>query len=76
MSTLIAQYSGDGSCVGRCDSHCHDAGKPECDCICVGKFHGKGFQQAQAELTEQWRPWIEAQGFTIPSQQGELALVD
>jgi hypothetical protein len=45
MTTLIAIYDSDG-CVGRCDAKCYNATGPECDCICGGKNHGAGRQQA------------------------------
>lgn len=45
MTTLIVQYSG-GRVVGRCDARCYDAEHEDCSCICGGKNHGKGRQQA------------------------------
>lgn len=30
----------------QCDAKCHDAEKPECACICGGKNHGVGYDQA------------------------------
>lgn len=45
MTTVLAVYNSDG-CVGRCDANCHDAKSAECDCICGGKNHGKGLEQA------------------------------
>ena len=53
MATLISQYSGGGHCQGRCDARCHDAKGDVCRCICGGRFHGKGFAQAQHELTDE-----------------------
>jgi len=56
MTTLIAVYNSDG-CVGRCDAKCYNATNPECDCICGGKNHGAGKQQAienTRELAENW----------------------
>ena len=58
LMTTIAVYNS-GSCVGRCDARCHEAKDP--DCICGGKYHGKGSSKAaQAALTEDWRPYVEA----------------
>lgn len=45
MSTIIAAYNSEG-CVGRCDGKCYNATSPKCRCICGGKNHGKGAQQA------------------------------
>jgi hypothetical protein len=69
MTTTIAVYNSDG-CVGRCDAKCHNAdpSKP-CDCICGGKNHGAGRDQAirnNEELlgvsTEQIQKFAEAHG--------------
>lgn len=45
MTTLIVEYSG-GRIVGRCDARCYDAEHEDCTCICGGKNHGKGKEQA------------------------------
>lgn len=39
MATVITA-SNPGSWTRRCDEHCHSAEKPECDCICGGRYHG------------------------------------
>jgi len=31
---------------GRCDEKCHSAKEPKCVCICGGKNHGVGLNQA------------------------------
>jgi hypothetical protein len=49
VTTIMATSTSDGE--RRCDSACHDAGEPRCDCICGGRFHGKG--RAARELLEQ-----------------------
>jgi hypothetical protein len=50
LTTLISQHNS-GGLVGRCDAHCHNAKGPRCTCICGGRFHGRGFAQAQQDLT-------------------------
>jgi hypothetical protein len=45
MSTLIAIYNSSG-CVGRCDANCYNATTPDCDCVCGGANHGRGFAAA------------------------------
>jgi hypothetical protein len=45
VTTVIAVYNSDG-CVGRCDARCHDAEGPDCDCICGGANHGRGYAGA------------------------------
>lgn len=56
MTTLIEVRNSDGV-VGRCDAKCYNAQHPDCDCICGGRNHGAGLQQAvdnTRELAEQW----------------------
>ena len=48
MSTLMSAGGSDWS--RRCDAKCYDAKGPVCDCICGGKNHGKGKQQAQTDM--------------------------
>jgi hypothetical protein len=43
--TLIAVYNSEG-CVGRCDSRCYSAKDADCSCVCGGRNHGKGLDQA------------------------------
>lgn len=47
----------------RCDAICHDARKEKCTCICGGKNHGKGFEQAKQNVIEmsEERPEMPAQ---------------
>lgn len=45
MTTIYAVYNSEG-CVGRCDSKCHNALKPDCVCVCGGAHHGIGTKAA------------------------------
>jgi len=58
VSTLIAVYNSDG-CQGRCDAKCYDAHEPDCDCICGGRNHGAGKQQAIDNTREMAESWLE-----------------
>lgn len=58
MTTLIAVYNSDG-CVGRCDAKCYDAQHDHCECICGGKNHGAGKQQAIENTREMAEGWLE-----------------
>lgn len=58
MTTLIAVYNSEG-CAGRCDARCYDAAEPECECICGGRNHGAGKQQALDNTRELAESWIE-----------------
>lgn len=58
MATLIAVYNSDG-CQGRCDARCYMAKHPDCDCICGGKNHGAGLQQARDNTRAMARQWME-----------------
>lgn len=57
MTTLIAVFNSD-KCVGRCDAKCYDAEEPDCDCICGGRNHGAGQQQARENTRELGEKWI------------------
>jgi hypothetical protein len=39
MATLI-QWGNSEGIKGRCDAKCHNAKRPECECICGGRYHG------------------------------------
>ena len=43
MSTLIEQEE------GRCDERCYDAKSTDCTCVCGGKNHGAGFEDASGQ---------------------------
>jgi len=58
MTTLIAVYTSEG-CVGRCDAKCYDAAEDPCDCICQGRNHGAGKQQALDNTRELAESWVE-----------------
>jgi len=45
MVTLIS-WSTSGGEQGRCDAKCYEATGPDCDCICGGRNHGAGQDQA------------------------------
>ena len=57
MTTVITQ--GYNHRARRCDARCHDAKRPHCDCICGGRNHGVGLQQAIRNNQEHYRPLIE-----------------
>ncbi len=74
MTTLIAVYNSEG-CVGRCDARCYVAQEPDCDCICGGRNHAAGQQQAvdnTRELAESWLEQARANGQDIT--RAELAI--
>jgi predicted RNase H-like HicB family nuclease len=73
VTTLISYQSSGGQ--GRCDAKCYDAEEPECDCICGGRNHGAGKQEAidnTRELAESWLEHARANGQDITS--AELAI--
>lgn len=49
--TLISVYNSEGL-VGRCDAKCYSASEPDCDCICGGRNHRAGLQQALDNTAE------------------------
>lgn len=50
MSTILAIGTADG--IRRCDARCHDATKLTCDCICGGRYHGRGLDNAGTQLVD------------------------
>jgi hypothetical protein len=67
MTTLIS-YQSSGGDQGRCDAKCYDAHEDECDCICGGRNHSAGKEQAldnTRELAESWLEQVRANGQDI-----------
>lgn len=65
----IMTYGTSGGERRRCDATCHRAKKPECACICNGRYHGTGSSEtSQAMLTKDWLglDW-EARGYARPT---------
>jgi hypothetical protein len=58
MTTLIAVYNSEGL-VGRCDAKRYEASHPNCQCVCGGKNHGAGKQQAMDNTRELADTWIK-----------------
>lgn len=83
MTTLIATYNSEG-CTGRCDAKCYDATTPDCDCICGGRNHGAGAEQAidnTRALAEEWladwkRKHPDTTGWLVPAAQLSLPLFE
>lgn len=57
MTTLIIVHTSHG-CAGRCDARCYEAKDQACFCICNGKNHGMGLEQAITNTKEQAAAWI------------------
>lgn len=58
MVTLIS-YQSSGGDQGRCDAKCYAAEWDDCDCICGGRNHGAGLEQATDNTRELAESWIE-----------------
>jgi hypothetical protein len=74
MVTLIS-YQSSGGDQGRCDAKCYDAHEEACDCICGGRNHGAGKQQAldnTRELAESWIGRARANGQDVTSIEQAL----
>ena len=59
MTTLIS-YQSSGGDQGRCDAKCYEAREPDCDCICGGRNHGAGLEQATVNTRDLAEGWVEA----------------
>lgn len=57
MTTVLTVGNSEGS--RSCTATCHDAKLPECDCVCGGRYHGKG----SGPVLDQVRTDIEAGAF-------------
>ena len=64
---ILIRWSGSGA-RRRCYAHCYDATTARCDCICAGRNHGVGLDQARRNTAE-WAttelPALAAQGDLI-----------
>jgi hypothetical protein len=60
LTTLIAIYY-EKQLLGRCDERCYDATSADCHCVCNGKNHGIGLQQAAKNTMQDAAAWLEAQ---------------
>jgi hypothetical protein len=50
VTTVLSVGNSEGE--RRCDARCHDAGKTECDCVCGGRYHGKGRRQVLDQVQD------------------------
>ncbi|HEV8653151.1 MAG TPA: hypothetical protein VG276_28095 [Actinomycetes bacterium] len=50
MVTLLSVGNSEGE--RRCDARCHQATEPDCDCVCGGRYHGKGLAQAREQMSQ------------------------
>lgn len=50
MTTIMVVGNSEGA--RRCDSKCHNATKPACDCICRGRYHGCGNSKTAQEMLQ------------------------
>jgi len=46
MATVLEHRTWRGEVIGRCTAKCHTAKGKRCYCICGGRNHGVGFEQA------------------------------
>lgn len=58
MTTLIQFRHKDGRLAGRCDAKCYNAKGLKCKCICGGRNHGVGINQA-IHNTYDYKHWLE-----------------
>ena len=51
MCTILVANNNGGP-QRRCDARCYNAKGPHCECLCGGKNHGVGIEQALANVAE------------------------
>ena len=71
MTTIMAIGNSEGT--RRCDERCHGAQHPECDCICGGRYHGKG-GRAQELLQEDLQSGMWGEGLKKFAETAQAAL--
>jgi len=75
MTTLIEFITKDGRPPRRCDAKCYNAKGPKCTCVCGGRNHGVGINNA-IHNTYDYKHWLEdaqdAGEFIL--RQGQLTL--
>jgi hypothetical protein len=54
--------------VRRCDSRCHDAAHPQCECWCGGLFHGKAGEAARQAFAKEFGRDVPALPFETDEQ--------
>ncbi len=60
MVTLMTWGNSDGI-QGRCDAKCHNAKTRKCECMCGGRYHGKGLQPGDlVEAVKEYGAEIES----------------
>lgn len=70
MTTIMSVGNSEGT--RGCDAKCHEATADKCDCICAGRYHGKGESQAIAELGQDVKDGVWGEGFQHIALQMEL----
>jgi hypothetical protein len=66
--TLITWQSSGGE-RRRCDAHCYGAKTLRCTCICGGRNHGQGLEQARAQTAA----WAEAELVVLAARGDAMA---
>ncbi len=74
MATLITTGNSSGI-TGRCDAKCHYAVHPECDCVCGGRNHGVGLEQARENTREMAEELMEA-GHLVSKEIAQASFFD
>jgi len=59
MSTLISIRTAQGE-VSVCNAKCYEAKHPRCLCICGGKNHGVGIEQAKQNVLQHQKEMVDA----------------
>lgn len=68
MPTIITATSGNGK-TRRCDARCYNARGKKCTCICGGRNHGVGLNQAISQSAD----WLTPASFDYPGPDYKLS---
>lgn len=74
MAALIWKKDSKGKIIGRCDARCYNSKKPECDCICRGRNHGKGLPEATGLTFQLFEIYEEEEGVQVAACIKNLSL--
>jgi hypothetical protein len=70
MATLMVMGNSEGE--RRCDARCYNATESDCDCICGGMNHGKGFAMASNNTAEHGKALLEQLKKDHPDQAARI----
>jgi hypothetical protein len=69
MTTLMSWGNSEGI-KGRCDASCHNAMGPDCECMCGGRFHGRGTNGTLDQAVREFWSEVEVKAIARAKAEG------